>query len=934
MTSFDDASIEENIIFRSYDEFVDASAEALDAEISASKNEKNKKYIHLSNGRKIIDGLSDANFTYIFENDDETPLLPDAPILLSKDDQKCRGYVAFCEENAIGLRVDADWGDVVETAEVSVDLTVLLEGLRDRLRTTTNAPSAILKTLILDGRKAIRSGELAKGQEAACEMARVQPITFIWGPPGTGKTTTLAKIATDFVLEGKRVLVASHSNAAVDEAALRTIENLRKTAAGKERLATRYGYPRKREILEADDVASFKLALNGSPKLKRERENLLDERKELQDERKTLFARAGTSENARKRIDAIDVRRKEIGERLKKIREELSYKEKTIARKAAFLATTASKLAVDDIFNDELRFDVVIFDEASMAFAPQVALAASLATKRFICLGDFQQLPPISISQGALLKTDVFRLCGVVDAIESARRHDWLALLNVQYRMHPDIAETLNETMYAGALETSVEIVGARRTMAKIAPFERRALGVVDLTGTSAYCLKTNENSRFNPLSALVACATAATLEKESGGTRSVGIVAPYRAQARLIRAILKDWETVEKKRKEGTRRDKETREERNEGAEIRCATAHQFQGGECDYIVYDATECYVQTSCGRLLTEKKGNFANRLFNVAASRARGKLVAVGHVGFLKRKIANKLVFKRFLTKICEKKEFGGQNEQAFQTLKANATSDAFGFWSGASQGKEAEKLYFNDLKNAKESVWIDWRTPTSAWANETTLLEILQTLNRRGVKLHLYSNEPEKTPEAFRGEVAERRNALNSLTVVDGKVVWVGAPFADNLFRSKDGKQLEALTRPIVARILGEKTAGALKALLNVDFKKKVREKRRRETNLKIEGQRSFADYVAENVVCSKCGKTMRLRKSRRGFFFGCSGYSGPSKCDGMKNVDFAMVAAYLGTTERFACGDWVSDFDLLDGKYGLYLQRRRDGKKLSLDNI
>ncbi len=53
-----------------------------------------------------------------------------------------------------------------------------------------------------------------------------------------------------------------------------------------------------------------------------------------------------------------------------------------------------------------------------------------------------------------------------------------------------------------------------------------------------------------------------------------------------------------------------------------------------------------------------------------------------------------------------------------------------------------------------------------------------------------------------------------------------------------------------------------------------------------------------------------------------------------MKNVDFATVAAYLGTTERFACGDWVSDFDLLDGKYGLYLQRRRDGKKLSLDNI
>lgn len=923
--------VEEKMFFQSYDEFVDAAAEALDAEIIASKSEKNRTRIHLNNGRKINDGQSDTSFTYLFENDEETSLLPDASIRLSKDGQEYRGVVAFSEEDAIGLSIEADFGEIVETAEVSVDLTVLLEGLRDRLH-TTRAPSAILKALMMDGRKAIRAGEFAKGQEAACEMARSQPITFIWGPPGTGKTTTLAKIATDFVLEGKRVLVASHSNAAVDEAALRTIENLRKTPMGKMLLATRYGYPRKREILEADDVASFKLALNESPKLKRERDDLLDERRSLQDERKAALERAGISEVARKRIDLIDARRKEIGERLKNIREELRHKEKMIAKKARFLATTASKLAVDNIFNDEQRFDVVIFDEASMAFAPQVALAASLAAKHFICLGDFQQLPPIAVSQSELLKTDVFRLCGVAEAIESARRHDWLALLNVQHRMHPDIAETINKTMYAGALETNARIIDDRRTMAKIAPFERQALGVVDLTGTSAYCLKINDNSRFNLLSALVSCATAATLEKKSGGARSVGIVAPYRAQVRLIRAILKDWEKSKKKREE-TRRGVRTQEEGNESEKIRCATAHQFQGGERDYVVYDATDCYVQTHCGKLLTDAKRNAANRLFNVAASRARGKFVAVGHVDFLKSKLTNGLLFKRFLTQTCEKKGWIEQNERAFQTLTTTATRDDFAFFCGAARLKEAESLYLKDLKNAKESVWIDWGTPLSAWANETVLTEILQTLNRRGVKLFFYASEPEKTPTAIRGAVVERGNAFNSLTVVDGAVVWAGAPFADNFFKSKDGKQLERQKRQITARVCGKTLANALKSLLNVDFKKKEREERSRRNDLKIAGERTFADYVAENVVCPKCGRPMKLKRPKKGggFFLGCSVYP---NCREIKKIDVALVTAYMRTTERLACGYWGSDFDVLEGKFGVYLKQRRTGTTVSLDNI
>jgi|SRR5579872_3356637 len=43
---------------------------------------------------------------------------------------------------------------------------------------------------------------------------------FVCGPPGTGKTHTLARVTETFLRRGMRVLVVAHSNVAVDEAAM------------------------------------------------------------------------------------------------------------------------------------------------------------------------------------------------------------------------------------------------------------------------------------------------------------------------------------------------------------------------------------------------------------------------------------------------------------------------------------------------------------------------------------------------------------------------------------------------------------------------------------------------------------------------------------------------------------------------------------------
>ena len=67
------------------------------------------------------------------------------------------------------------------------------------------------------------SGSVPKGQELALRMSKKEPILFVWGSPGTGKTETLANMVLDHIATGERVPMLSHSNVSVDEAALRVL---------------------------------------------------------------------------------------------------------------------------------------------------------------------------------------------------------------------------------------------------------------------------------------------------------------------------------------------------------------------------------------------------------------------------------------------------------------------------------------------------------------------------------------------------------------------------------------------------------------------------------------------------------------------------------------------------------------------------------------
>ena len=60
--------------------------------------------------------------------------------------------------------------------------------------------------------------ELNDSQCQAVQLCCDVTPAFVWGPPGTGKTTTLGHILTTLLAQDKRILVTSTTNAAVDQA--------------------------------------------------------------------------------------------------------------------------------------------------------------------------------------------------------------------------------------------------------------------------------------------------------------------------------------------------------------------------------------------------------------------------------------------------------------------------------------------------------------------------------------------------------------------------------------------------------------------------------------------------------------------------------------------------------------------------------------------
>jgi AAA domain len=114
-------------------------------------------------------------------------------------------------------------------------------------------------------------------QEQAYAACRSSGLHLVWGPPGTGKTRVLAMAIGDLLDAGRRVLLVSSTNVAVDNALLGTLR-IRRPGAG---VAVRVGPPQIPEVARDEEVNLPLLVSRRAAQLTEQRERLEQELIEL-----------------------------------------------------------------------------------------------------------------------------------------------------------------------------------------------------------------------------------------------------------------------------------------------------------------------------------------------------------------------------------------------------------------------------------------------------------------------------------------------------------------------------------------------------------------------------------------------------------------------------------------------------------------------------
>lgn len=855
--------------FFSVDEFVDYYSYEIIKEIAYLRENGGKRVTVFDGSFLEKKGLK---YFYAFETDAELNYQDGTKIVLyipygTDNEIKVEGILENSTENTVRISTEYDLGHSKDTEinslVFSVEAWLLLSSLHERLAMMKRISSPIAKELITQGHNNIQYGRrIITGQDTAVEMAVDQPITFVWGPPGTGKTETLGKIAIEHIKLGHKILMMSYSNVSVD-GALQRVYKLKPSAPYGEIL--RYGYPKDPDIINSTYKSSYNYALSTRPDLVKQMEKIFQSIKSV---------KKGSTEYIK------------IQNELSSISNEIKEQEMKLLKEAKFIATTVSKAVVDKRLT-EIPFDVVIFDEASMSYIPQIVFGANLARHNFICMGDFCQLPPIvqgNHSEG--LTVDIFKFCGISNAVESNSGHNWLCMLDTQYRMHPEIAEVASISMYHGLLKTGFGIREKRDELKKSVPELDRAYGMADLSYMMSTCVPLKDHSRVNILSAFISFALA---QRAAGNNYDVGIIAPYSSQAGLLRCMAIDL-----------------KERNHEKDSIPCATVHQFQGSEKDVIIYDSTDCYRQTFPGVMLISKKDNFANKLFNVAMTRAKGKFVLVTNSKYMIDKgVKNDLMFGR----VVQQSRISSQIDSKILMNLNSEKNSCQKFYID----HNASNDFFNDIINAKKRINIDIPyKPEQIDDFYSRLVDVIKKKKLEGVNIVIRAEKRASIPSILLPFTIEYSFVMNPVAVIDKSITWYGIPYSLAEFKTEDGI-ISTKYYPVI-RFEGEKTARKIYGLIEMN-------KTNDQSIELLEGEEvnTFAQYVLKNHKCSFCGKPMRLKKGKK-LFISCTGYPA---CSNTEFISTDLLTKYIYRNNRtgLKCAKCGFTLEAKRGRYGVYIQ-------------
>ena len=333
----------------------------------------------------------------------------------------------------------------------------------------------------------------------------------------------------------------------------------------------------------------------------------------------------------RARSARIRTRLTEIAAREAAIDRDLAaLKEAELLARCRVLATTVHRTYVQR--EPPRRFETVVVDEASMLMPPLVWWAAGLAIRSVTVAGDFRQLPPIVMTEEESarewLARDVFEVAGIPNRLGKGQSMPYLVSLGRQYRMRRPICRAINSHFYADRplrSDPSCSSPSVRRDVAEFPLLSSCALLFVNTARFRPWASwpAPGDYSRYNPFHALLArnlvlrLAGAGYLPSADTPNDAVGVIAPYRAQARHTGRLLQERLG---KRARGV-----------------ASTVHSFQGNERKAVVIDLTDSE-GVKLGRFLqATSREQTGARLLNVAVSRAKHHVVLVADFAYLRRR---------------------------------------------------------------------------------------------------------------------------------------------------------------------------------------------------------------------------------------------------------------------------------------------------------
>lgn len=593
--------------------------EALVEEARTIERDSPKRF-RLRDGRCV--GPQGDQFVYVFTWSSEPDLFIPGELRIRNAKMQARVGRQSDGAKEFELLVDTFIGLNVKRAIFEIDPTFViraeceaLNGYRSAWTPGTGLPGKLFQPptpIHLTG-SASTASSLNERQREAVATARAAEVGYVWGPPGTGKTTSLGHLIADLAEAGKRVLVVSPYNVAVNEAVL-SVSRRKEWAKGTVVRLGRVSDEVRKSGLDLDSLLEYRAASSGLLEDARKLHRSVTDFYKLKSQIPPATVRRCIEELGEivmrmEKHRAVEAKR--ILKAIRSLRNRFRAPESEIITQASVVGTTVALSFLSPLVHAR-RFDHIVVDEASVVRTPEALLIALMAgpSCKLTFFGDPKQLPPVVVTNSPNIDRWVrptpFTLAGIskpADAVGTC------VILNEQHRMATPIRTLVSELFYDGSLRDArprpdgrIIFLDTTRTPAKATPRWIRMS-------------RSKENVVHRGITASLLRAIRQRHEDSS-----ILVLSPFRAQKDAYKA----------------------EPATNRIPNVRFETVHTSQGSESDVVVIDLV---VAPGRGRsrFMDEHSTPEFRNLMNVAMSRARDQLIFIGHRAQIERQYPNGLL---------------------------------------------------------------------------------------------------------------------------------------------------------------------------------------------------------------------------------------------------------------------------------------------------